>query len=238
MINDAVFNVAGGPSPRGGKWIDGKETVLEMKKAGFGSWREMEWGGYYIKFLIKNTIESGFLGGFQSIVDQKHYLAKGEYLWDARLMDADNSALILADQDRMEQLISDHEGLGIVIFQAVYEMDKTGKFKDWHQNEGGGVTQYVLDRIARGAPSRMRKSAFMITHSFSFYFTRHDIDQGINQGWLTTVAQDMRNADGTLRNPKYMLHLDQAPPDKLLGVRNFNWDKDEFDQAFAGLNPL
>lgn len=118
-----------------------------------------------------------------------------------------------------------HEGVGIVIFRAVYEMNKTGKFKDWHQKEEGG-------------PPRMRKSAFMITHSFSFYFTRHDIDQGINQGWLTTVAQDMRNADGTLRNPKYMLHLDQAPPDKLLGIRNFNWEKDEFDQAFSDLTPL
>lgn len=115
-----------------------------------------------------------------------------------------------------------------------YKKDHDGSFWKWHVKEGGGKSDYVKDRIARGAPPRVRKVEFTVWHSFSFYFDDKMMQRGLNEGWMTQIATNMRNADGTPRNPKYLFHLGEASPDILLGVRPFNWDPDDADRAFEG----
>ena len=239
LICDAVMGVAGRHTPRGGGWIDGKDAIKEMNRANFGSWREAEWAGYYLKFIVHQAAVTNVISQFTPIVEAKHYLVKSNYLWDVRLMDEDLSSLILADKARTDELVRDHGGIGVVVFQAVYELDTTGAFKKWHENLGGGPSEYTMDRILRGAPPRIRKTGFMITNALALYLTAADIAEAIRNGWMTLVAQNMRNQDGSIRNPKYMLHLDQAPMDqRFLGVRNFNWDPDEFERVFAGVERI
>ena len=237
LINDAVLPKVGRWTLRGGTWVDGKAAVLEMKEADFGSWREIEWPGYYIKFAVQDAIQSGFLGGFRSIVDRKHYLAKGEYLWDARLMNVEYTEVMLADKARTDQLIQDNDGIGLVVFQAEVVKEYSGEFRAWHIELGGGKTQWIRDSIARGALPKVRKTEFMVTHSIAFHFDSSDFEQGLDEGWLTLYAHNMRNARGELRNPKYMLHLDHVPMDKLLGVRCFNSDPEEFEEFYSDLPP-
>jgi hypothetical protein len=37
------------------KW-DGKEAILEMKKAQYSQWRQMEWIGFYFQFLCEKSL--------------------------------------------------------------------------------------------------------------------------------------------------------------------------------------
>lgn len=36
-----------------GKWIDGKESILEMKAAQTRTWKETEWPTFYIKYILE-----------------------------------------------------------------------------------------------------------------------------------------------------------------------------------------
>ena len=237
MINDAVMLRAGQWTPQGGTTVHGKQAVQEMKDAEFGSWREVEWPGYYIRYAVTSEIESGRLAGFSVLKERKHYLAKREYLWDFRILNAEFVDLMLPDAERYDELISQNNGIGIIVFFAIYEMDKTGEFRKWHQDLGGNKTEYVRDRIARGAPPRTRKVEFMVTHSLTIFLTAEDVKQGLDEGWISLYAQNMRNADGELRRPKYMLHLDHMPLSKLVCARCFNSDPDEFAEVFGDIQP-
>jgi hypothetical protein len=235
MINDAVMVKVGRHTPRGGTWIDGRHAVTEMKDAGFGSWKEVEWPGYYIRYAVVSDIESGGLAGFEVIKEQKHYMAKREFVWDTRVLDVDMVDLMLPDAARYDEIIREYGGIGIIIFFAEFNKDETGEFRNWHQKQGGGQTEYVRDRIARGAPSRTRKLEFMVTHSMALFLNADDMQQGQDEGWISYYAQNMRNARGELRNPKYMLHLDHSPIDKLICVRCFNADPKDFAEIFGDL---
>lgn len=237
MINDAVLTTVGQGSPRGASWVEGKDAVREMKKAGFGSWREVEWPGYYVKYLLHDAISSGFIAGFTPEVEKKHYLARGSYLWDVRVVEEESTKLWWADRARIDELVRTHDGIGLVIFLTFYEKDRSGAFRKWHMKLGGGKSEYVSDRIARGAPPRTRKGRFSVTMSIAIFLSAADIQQGTKEGWLTEYAYNMRNQDGTLRNPKYMLHLDEMPIDKLVGIRNFNMEPKEFEEIYSDLPP-
>ena len=233
MINDVVMLRVGQWTPQGGTWVVGKHAVEEMKDADFGSWREVEWPGYYLRYAVTSDIESNKIAGFSVLKEKKHYLAKRDYLWDFRILNAEFVDLMLPDAERYDELIAQNDGIGIIVFFAIYEMDKTGKFRKWHQNLGGKKTEYVRNRIARGAPPRTRKVEFMVTHSLTIFLTTGDIKQGLNEGWISLYAQNMRNATGNLRKPKYMLHLDHMPSDKLVCARCFNSDPTEFADMFG-----
>ena len=237
MINDAVMLKVGQWTPRGGIIVDGRHAVLEMKEARFGSWREIEWPGYYVRYAVSSAIERGSLVGFSVIKEKKHYLAKREYLWDFRILNAELVDLMLPDAERYYELIAQNGGIGIAIFFAIYEMDITGEFRKWHQDLGGKKTEYVRDRIARGSPPRTRKTQFMVTHSLTIFLSLADIEEGLEEGWISLYAQNMRNAYGNLRNPKYMLHLDHMPFEKLVCTRCFNSDPDEFAEVFGDIQP-
>jgi hypothetical protein len=48
----------------------------------------------------------------------------------------------------------------------------------------------------------------------------------------------MRNQDVTLRNPKYLLRLEDIPQEYLLLVRNFNEDSEEFTENIRNIPKL
>jgi len=238
LINDEILLKIGGYTPRGGGWKDGKEAILEMRDAGFPPWKEVEWPGYYIKFIIQKAIQEGKLVGFESMAEQKHYLARGRYLWDLRATGEDVESFMLTDCARWDTLIGQYDGIGLIVFVCRYERDKDDKFRKWHMRTGGGESEFVRDRIARGVPPRQRKTGFGILNSFLFYFDRQLMTRGMHEGWLAQVATNMRNSDGSPRNPKYAFFISEAPSDILLGARNFNWDPKEYDEAFGDIEPL
>ncbi len=234
LINDAVLEKVGGHTERGPSWVNGKDAIREMKKAGFGSWKEVEWPGYYVKWVIQDAIQTGFLSGFEPKVEQKHYMAEGNHLWDVRTTDSESETTILTDCSRWDDLIAEFGGIGLIVFVVEYQKDTDGEFWEWQVKFGGGKSDYVEERIARGAPRRVRKTHFTIWNSFAFYFDRNLMDNCLKQGWMTEIGRNMRNADGSPRNPKYLFHWGDAPGDILLGVRPFSWDPDDVDRAFDG----
>ena len=126
--------------------------------------------------------------------------------WDmkASAIKSDNHRSILNDQSAIEQSIADHGAHGVILALVDVEYnDDDRNFQKWHSELKGGKSKYELDRIARNATSRYRK-------------TRADLQQIIllvindkNLKFLDIHRQG-RNADGSPRNPKYMLNVERA----------------------------
>ena len=92
------------------------------------------------------------------------------------------------------------------------EFDDTGEFKAWHDVLKGGHSSYELERIERGAPSRKRKCAFEIDHIEAIFFNNQkELNEGINEHWITFFQEGMRNANGRPRRSKYALWTTKAP---------------------------
>jgi len=143
--------------------------------------------------------------------------------------------VILGGVDEYEELISSDGkgGIGVFVVNVVVHEDFNEDFRRWHEEQKGGESNYTLEREADGRPTRRRKTAYMIVNVMAYYFRKQDIDKGVKNGWMRNDFQlGMRNYDGTPRNPKYMLCLDQVPKKYLLFVKNFNQDPEEFNEEY------
>jgi len=236
MITEALFEdwgtggITRGPVP----YVDGREAILAMKKADFPAWQDVEWAGYYIKFLIQEECKEKLAGKIAPYSRERRHLVKGNYVWDTRLH-AGEGKVILGDVIEYNGVILD-EGkgsIGLLVVDVYANTDLNGDFRRWHEELKGGLSDYTREREREGRSPRDRKTAFAIRKVLGYYFTMEDFRKGIEEGWLRDDFQrGMRNYDGSPRNAKYLLILDAVPPKHLLFVKNFNEDPDEFKQDF------
>lgn len=81
--------------------------------------------------------------------------------------------------------------------------DEDRTFQKWHEALKGGKSKYVIERIKRGAWSRLRKVSFDL-QQISFI--------GITDDTLVkcgSFQEDFRNADGRPRRAKVLLDLEK-----------------------------
>ena len=82
MIVEVLFKDFGtggitqGPCP----WVDGRDAILEMKENDFPGWKEVEWAGYHIKYLVQKACQEHLKGAIKPLSQVKRHLVKGEYL--------------------------------------------------------------------------------------------------------------------------------------------------------------
>jgi len=236
LIVDALFEDYGtggfveGPCP----YIDGKEAVLEMRDNNFPGWGEVEWAGYHIKYLIQKICRAELNGEIAPYDLGKRHLVKGDYVWDARLFANERGYdVILGDLEEYGTIVRENGGIGILVVDAAASRDLEESFKAWHERIKGGASDYSIEREIEGRPSRSRKSAYMIVKILAYYITPDDLEEGVAAGWLDTKFQrNMRNASGSSRKPKYRLKANLVPPEKLLYVKNFNTDAEEFADEY------
>ncbi|MEM3060721.1 MAG: hypothetical protein QXW70_02105 [Candidatus Anstonellales archaeon] len=98
--------------------------------------------------------------------------------------------------------------------EVKYNDDKR-TFQKWHEDLKGGKSAYELERIKRGAWSRLRKVEFNLKQ---ISFIKIDDSVLIKCG---SFQRDFRNADGTRRREKVLLDLEKLD-EEIIFFLNFN----------------
>ena len=90
----------------------------------------------------------------------------------------------------------------LALGKVVYN-DEARSFQAWHSKLKGGKSKYELDRIKRGAWSRLRKVAFDLQQISFIRLTDATL---IKCG---SFQSDFRNADGSPRRAKVLIDLEE-----------------------------
>ncbi len=93
-------------------------------------------------------------------------------------------------------------GLILALGKVLYN-DEDRTFQKWHQELKGGQSQYVKDRIKRGAWSRLRKVSFDLQQVAFIKITDETL---IKCG---SFQENFRNADGSPRRAKVLIDLEE-----------------------------
>ncbi len=238
LIVDALFDevgATGGHAAYGEvPGVDGRTALLEMKEAGFPGWGEVEWSGYYLKFIVQEACKNELSDQVEPLdLEHKRHFVKGNYVWDARLSAEDKNDVVLGDVDEYADIIESNGGIGVLVADAAVIKDDDGDFKRWQEELKGGVSEYEIRREVEGRPSQPRKQAFMIRKVFAYFFTLDILKKGVKDKWAKdTWQRTMRNSNEQARGGKYLIKIDAVPREHLLFVKNFNEDAAEFKKEF------
>jgi hypothetical protein len=199
------------------KRIDGKEAILELKRIDY-NWRQMEWIGWYFEHILFTTIIEALGGTGGPTFGNTAIDYKKKYVWDFKAhpiltpKGTKNDTMILNDKEAMDLCIQKYHGIGFIVIYGNAIFDQTGEFKAWHDALKGGHSDYEKERIKRGAPSRIRKSAFEIDHIEALFFNNSEVlNRGVSDCWISFFQEGMRNADGSPRRSKYAIKTSRAP---------------------------
>lgn len=237
-IVQALFDELGmgGYCPKGCPYIDGYDAIEEMEEKSWPSWKQVEWPGFYLKHKIRELVSHRYPDEFIDWGEGALYLLKGDYIWDSRfnaIGDRQNEIPFLS-VDNINQIIEEAGGLGLIVVNAVVNRDLDGKFREHLERKKHGPSDYDIERELDGRPPKTRKTAFMITRVYSFYFPEEEIHRGPNEGWINpTFQEDRRQSDGGTREGKYLIYLDRIPLYYQLDVVNFNEDSEDWATEFG-----
>jgi len=186
------------------KW-DGREAILAMKKAGYPHWKQMEWIGFYFQFLCEKH-----LSGLMEIPGPKYGNVRFDGFkdipWDfkAHAMNTSSHQIIVNDSEATANGIKDYGAVGLILaLGKVLYNDEDRTFQKWHEALKGGLSDYSLERIKRGAWSRLRKVSFDLQQ---ISFIRITDETLVKCG---SFQSDFRNADGSPRREKVLLDLEK-----------------------------
>ena len=193
---------------------DGKEAIQALRSAGY-QWKQMEWPGWYFEFLARQCVREHLNGRPGPTFGNTVFDCQINRIWDFKAHPANglNGWMILNDREAIDRCIAVHGGVGFIVAvgDATYDVD--GTFKAWHDKLKGGVSQYERTRVARGAPSRRRKTCFRVSRFVAFYWDGPTaIAKGRREGWLGEFQEGMRNSGGQLRRAKYKVRLTDVAP--------------------------
>jgi len=184
---------------------DGRKSILEMKKAGFTHWRQMEWIGWYFQFLCER-----FLKDIVKIPGPKFGNVEFDSFfkipWDFKAHAINTSAhqIIVNDSKAIAKGIKKFGSVGLILAIGKVEYnDEKRTFQKWHEQLKGGKSKYELERIKRGAWSRLRKTKFNLEQ---ISFIKIDDSVLIKCG---SFQRDFRNSNGRPRREKVLLDLEK-----------------------------
>mgnify|MGYP001568519852 CR=1 FL=1 len=195
---------------------DGRKAILEMQRAGYPHWKQMEWIGFYFQFLCDTKLSS-----LVNIPGPKYGKVEfdgfSEIPWDFKvhpnknMKGQENKSVIVNDRLATIKTIKQFGGAGLIlaIGDAKYN-DEDRSFQIWHQELKGGLSNYEKQRILRKAPSRLRKTSFRLNKINLIL-----LDDKMVQ-LLGSFQEGFRNSDGSPRNAKVLLDLDNISPAKVI----------------------
>jgi hypothetical protein len=182
---------------------DGKKSILEMKAAGYPHWKQMEWIGFYFQFLCEQ-----YLSEVVQIPGPQYGNVRfdGFYNipWDFKVHVTNSNIhkIIVNDRVAIDSGIKQYGSVGLIIAcgKALYN-DESGVFKKWHDVLKGGKSAYEIERIARGARSRLRKVSLDLEKICFVSITSGTL---LKSG---SFQENFRNSNGTPRNSKLLINL-------------------------------
>jgi len=190
----------------------GKKVILDMKNNGGKHWRQMEWIGWYFEFLCEKYLKD---------IMKFHKIKYGKTSFDgflevpfdfkSHVINSSSNDVVINDTEAITKAIKKY-GYVITIIalgKAKYN-DENRTFQKWHEKIKGGKSKYELERIERGAWSRLRKTEFDVQE---IIFVK------INKGMLDrsgSFQKNFRNADGSLRRSKIMINLEKLNDEEII----------------------
>jgi hypothetical protein len=201
---------------------DGRTCVEHLRVHNY-HWRQTEWIGWYFEHEATRLLTSALGGGRGPTYGHVDfdYQVNGLVLdFKAHVRKPRDGWVFLNDVSAVNTCIDEHGGVGWVIATGVATYDEDGTFKAWHDAMKGDESAYVVARRLRGAPSRRRKSAFLLTDIIvAVVRTRLDMLAVIDEKLFTSRMQaGQRNSDGSQRAAKYGLHASRVS-EVVLGSR-------------------
>lgn len=191
---------------------NGRKAILEMKKAKFNQWKQMEWIGFYFEFLCQKY--------FKDIMEF-HKIKYGNVKFDgfykvpfdfkAHAINTESHQVIINDTEATIKAIEEY-GFVIVIMALgeVEYNDVERTFQKWHENLKGGKSNYELERIKRGAISRLRKCEFDLKEIMLIKIDKSTLEK------CGSFKKDFRNADGSPRRSKVLLNLEELNDEEVI----------------------
>lgn len=195
---------------------NGKKAIIEMKNHNYPHWKQMEWIGFYFQYLCQRCLskEMKIPGPKYNRVEFDGFL---NIPWDFKahpINDSQNKIkleFIVNDRSGIENAIKEYGFVGLIlaIGKAEYN-DINRNFQCWHKELKGGLSKYEMERINRGAPSRLRKVAFRLEKILLVL-----IDENILKT-SKSFQEGFRNSNGNLRNSKITLNLKDIEPIEII----------------------
>lgn len=184
---------------------DGRKAIRDMKESGFNQWRQMEWIGWYFQFLCENLLKI-----IIKIPGPKYGNVKFDGFkkipWDfkSHAINTTSHQIIVNDSQATANAIRDFGCVGLILAMGYVEYnDELRTFQRWHERLKGGKSKYELERIKRGAWSRLRKVEFRLKQ---ISFIKIDDKVLVKCG---SFQRDFRNANGSPRREKVLLDLEK-----------------------------
>jgi hypothetical protein len=213
--------------------VDGREAIEAMRAAGSRNWKQMEWIGFWFEGFARQALMNAAGGGAGPAYGRTTFDYRRHHVWDLKCHPHTNMKgvavrdLILNDAEAIQRCIAEHGSVNFLVVHGTAEFDADGSFKAWHDHLKGGVSRYEEERIARRAPSRARKIAFIPERLTAYSLDAGAIKHGVENGWLLPFQEGMRNADGSPRRGKHMFRLAAVASDIYV-----EWDLRERHLAF------
>jgi hypothetical protein len=217
-IVDLLFEEFGNPSLRSDPedftrevvYVDGMTALEWMKEEKLPGWRDVEWAGYYVRHKLRYLCEENYPMHFKSHIQGRQIRIMGKYLWDIRFRNSDTKPnVVLNDLNIFNDLVRENDGIGLIVLNAhvSYEDDRQ-LFKKYQDELKETPSEYDLESETIGRPPKLRKTGFYVRRVFAYYFPEDNIFTGLHQWWMdNTYQKGWKNADGSLRNPKYTIDL-------------------------------
>jgi hypothetical protein len=196
--------------------IEGRHAVSELREADY-QWRQMEWIGWYFEYAARSALIRSLGGQAGPRFGSTAFDYQRKHVWDLKAHPRNSSRgvrsdlLILNDAEAMDLCAERYGGVGFIVAEGEAVYDADGAFKAWHDALKGGMSAYEVQRVRRGAGSRIRKSAFRIQQYSAVYLRPEHLGLGIRDGWLRYFQEGMRNADGSPRRRKYLVATSAIP---------------------------
>lgn len=187
------------------KHWNGKQAIKEMRDAEFHHWRQMEWIGFYFQFLC-----AGLLSSVVQMPGPRYGRVEFDGLliipWDfkAHAINTSIHQIIINDSLALSMGIQYYGSVGVILALGEVEYnDQNRSFQKWHNELKGGASSYELDRIRRGAWSRLRKVSFSLQQ---ICFIRINDRTLVKSG---SFQENFRNSNGQPRKAKVLLDLEK-----------------------------
>lgn len=184
---------------------DGKQAISSMREAGFPHWRQMEWIGFYFQFLCNQ-----YLSGSVQMPGPKYGRVEFDGFldipWDFKThaMNTSSHQIIVNDSEAVSRGISDYGSVGVILALGQVEYnDENRSFQQWHNTLKGGPSAYEVERIRRGAWSRLRKVSFDLRQISFIQITDETLVK------CGSFQEDFRNSNGKPRRRKVLLDLER-----------------------------
>jgi hypothetical protein len=209
LLNDIINALSKIPY----KW-DAREVYLHWKNTNSPYLRQTEWIGWRFQELCEQYLTPCEKFDFsRQRYGYADFDAFAEIPWDFKAHVRQNPRGLQTykvpgtDRRATFQAIKDYKAFGFIlgIGDAVFN-DESRSFQRWHDKLKGGLSDYEKEKISRGAPSRLRKTAFTLQEIWII-----EIDEKLCKN-LGTFMEGFRNKDGSPRKAKIMLDLNIIEP--------------------------